>query len=101
MYSFKLESVVGSIVKISIVLSMDIKLVAFGIAKEILKTSLKELSMPDHATIGELKNLIIDRYPEFQKLKSLRFAINEDYQEEDFKISEGDEVVIIPPVSGG
>jgi molybdopterin converting factor small subunit len=41
------------------------------------------------------------QYHEFKKLQSINFAINEDYQEDNFQIHEGDEVVIIPPVSGG
>ena len=41
------------------------------------------------------------KYEGFQKLQSINFAINEDYQEDHFLLKEGDEVVIIPPVSGG
>ena len=41
------------------------------------------------------------KYPEFAKLQSLKFAVGENYQEDTFTLSENDEVVIIPPVSGG
>lgn len=80
---------------------MNIKLVAFGIAKEILKQTELEFKVDKDTEIGGLKALLISKYPEFEKLKSLRFAVNEDYQTDEYKIKSGDEVVIIPPVSGG
>ena len=80
---------------------MKIKLVAFGIARDILKDSNISFLFTDGKTIGDLKNALIKQYPEFEKLASLRFAVGEDYQEDDFELSEENEVVIIPPVSGG
>lgn len=80
---------------------MKIKLVAFGIARDILKDSIIYFLFTDGKTIGDLKNALIKQYPEFEKLASLRFAVGEDYQEDDFELSEENEVVIIPPVSGG
>ena len=43
----------------------------------------------------------VERYPEFAKLKSLSFAVGENYQDDSYALHENDEVVIIPPVSGG
>lgn len=80
---------------------MKIKLVAFGIARDILKDSNISFLFTDGKTIGDLKNALTKKYPEFEKLASLRFAVGEDYQEDDFELSEENEVVIIPPVSGG
>ncbi len=80
---------------------MDVKLVAFGIAKEILNASALDFSLNGDHNIGSLKQALIDRYPEFEKLRSLRFAVNEDYQDDSYSIQPTDEVVIIPPVSGG
>lgn len=80
---------------------MNIKLVAFGIAKDILNGPDKNFQLDEGTTIGALKKSLVAHYPEFEKLRSLRFAINEDYQEDDYELSADDEVVIIPPVSGG
>ena len=81
---------------------MKINIVAFGIAREILKsrTLLVELE-PSSATIAQLKQHLINRYPELSTLRSLSFAVGEDYQEDNYILNEGDEVVVIPPVSGG
>ena len=80
---------------------MDVKLVAFGIAKEILAASSLNFHLEGEQSIKGLKQALITKYPEFEKLRSLKFAVNEDYQEDDYSIQPTDEVVIIPPVSGG
>ena len=80
---------------------MNIKLIAFGIAKDILSNSQMDLELKEESRIEDLKSSLIRDYPEFNKLKSLKFAINEDYQDDSYQIKENDEVVIIPPVSGG
>lgn len=80
---------------------MKIKLRAFGIAKDILGNRILEIEVKEKATIANLKTLLIETYPTFSKLASLSFAVNESYQEDDFLLSEGEEVVIIPPVAGG
>lgn len=80
---------------------MTINLLAFGIAKDILNTNRSSLELEDEATIGQLKETLLLQYPEFQKLKSLSLAVGTEYQSDDFILSPLDEVVIIPPVSGG
>lgn len=80
---------------------MKIKLTAFGIAKDILGNRVLELEIVENATIANLKTQLIEVYPTFAKLAGLSFAVNESYQEDDFLLSENQEVVIIPPVAGG
>lgn len=80
---------------------MTIKLVAFGIAKDILKNKSIDFAVAEKLTVADLKADLCAQYPEFQRLKSFAIAINEEYQDDDFVIGERDEVVIIPPVSGG
>ena len=79
---------------------MKVKLVAFGIAKDILGASQVHIHI-DGDTILDAKKTLVRDFPAFEKLASLRFAVNEDYQPDDFVIGPSDEVVIIPPVSGG
>ena len=81
---------------------MQIKLIAFGIAKDILETQYLKLNLENKdTTIQGVKQALLQKYPAFAKLKSLSFAVNEEYQNDDFILSNNDEVVIIPPVSGG
>jgi len=80
---------------------MTIKLVAFGIAKDILQQSQMDFALDNGQKIKDLKRDLQARYPAFEKLQSLKFAVNEDYQDDSYELSATDEVVIIPPVSGG
>ena len=79
---------------------MKVKLVAYGIAREILKTKTLEFEFSGN-TIGDLKESLILGFPAFSKLRSLSFAVQENYQPDQFILQENEEVVIIPPVSGG
>lgn len=80
---------------------MKIDILAFGIAKDIIKSRSLMMELPEGGTVGELKNKLTNQFPDFQKLKSLAIAVNTEYRSDDFSLSENDEVVIIPPVSGG
>ncbi len=80
---------------------MKINLLAFGIAREILKAKNLELDVQSGATIALLKENLLKQYPDLGKLKSLSFAVGENYQQDSYTLSEKDEVAIIPPVSGG
>ncbi len=80
---------------------MKVTLIAYGIAKDILKAKQLEFELAEGNSIASLKHQLLSAYPEFSKLRSLAFAVGEDYQEDAFILKEKDEVVIIPPVSGG
>ncbi len=80
---------------------MNIRLIAFGIAKDILNTSKMEVALAAHADIKSLKERLTTDYPGFADLAKLSFAVNEEYRDDDFTLKDQDEVVIIPPVSGG
>ena len=80
---------------------MKIRVIAFGIAKDILQSRALEFEMNSGDSISTLRQMLIHQYPEFGKLKSLSFAVGVNYQQDSFGLKEDDEVVIIPPVSGG
>lgn len=80
---------------------MNIRLIAYGIAKDIIGGSEVSYSLQDGRTTGALKDSLQKKFPEFSKLASLRLAVDVDYVEDTYELTENDEVVIIPPVSGG
>jgi molybdopterin synthase sulfur carrier subunit len=80
---------------------MKIKILAFGIAKDILGARTMELDMVESISVGGLKAHLTEQHPEFSKLRSLALAINQEYVDDHQIIAENDEIVIIPPVSGG
>lgn len=79
---------------------MRVTLVAYGIAREILNAREKSLQW-EGGNIAALKTHLITAYPRLGALAKLSFAVGEEYRDDAFNLSEGDEVVIIPPVSGG
>ena len=80
--------------------SIAVKIVAFGITKELLGDKHIELIIPC-GTIESLRQELINKNPKFSMLPSLRFAVNDEFVENDFNLNNQDEVVLIPPVSGG
>lgn len=80
---------------------MEIEVIAFGIAKDIISGKQVTISLGADQTVGAARKQLSDTFPEFAKLSSLRFAVNADYVEDDYQLNAGDEVVLIPPVSGG
>lgn len=80
---------------------MEVKILAFGIAKDILGGAALHLSVPLDLTVEGLMKVLKERYPAFQELTSLAIAVNADYAQPDQIIKADDEVVIIPPVAGG
>lgn len=80
---------------------MKLKILAFGITKDILGAAEKELETQDDLKVGQLKRILEENFPLLVKLKSYFIAVNEEYAEDDQTIVNTDEVALIPPVSGG
>lgn len=80
---------------------MTIRLLAFGIAKDIMGGSAADIAVGEQPTVLNLKNALEQRYPELRRLKSFLIAINNEYAPDSRHIQPTDEVAIIPPVSGG
>ena len=80
---------------------MKITLLAFGIVKDIFGDRRLEIELPEHSTTTDLKALLNSQYPALQQLAVYRIAVNDEYSAANVVIKEGDEVAIIPPVSGG
>lgn len=80
---------------------MILRLIAFGIAKDILGKRQMEWEISDKSDIANLKKSLLEKYPTFADLANLSFAVGEEYRDDDFSLSENVEVVIIPPVAGG
>ncbi|MEZ4905131.1 MAG: MoaD/ThiS family protein [Spirosomataceae bacterium] len=80
---------------------MDLKIIAFGIAKEIIGQLEWPMELEEAGTVADLKGKLIEQFPDFQRLSSLRVAVNTEYVEDNTVLNPHDEIVLIPPVSGG
>ncbi|WP_216831302.1 molybdopterin converting factor subunit 1 [Alkalihalobacterium elongatum] len=52
-------------------------------------------------TVLQLKEMLLEKYPNLRSLDSTIVAVNEDYVKNDTLLKENDVVAFIPPVSGG
>lgn len=60
------------------------------------------LEFPDGTPVKAVCDRLISEHPELAKWRDItRFGINLVFVEPDTLLQEGDEVVLIPPVSGG
>ncbi|HVW97609.1 MAG TPA: MoaD/ThiS family protein [Mucilaginibacter sp.] len=80
---------------------MEIKILAFGIAKDIMGSSSVDLEMTNDATVYNLRYILEQQYPALKQLASYMIAVNNEYALPGDNLHERDEIAIIPPVSGG
>jgi len=79
-----------------------LRLKLFATLRERARASELEREFPDGTTVGEIWRRLQDEIPALRgHLDSVRFAVNQEYVEDDFTPRAHDEVAIIPPVSGG
>jgi molybdopterin converting factor subunit 1 len=77
------------------------KVLAFGIVKEIFDAPAIDIDIKEGDNVETLKGLLEKIYPALTGLGSYMIARNNEYAGADELIHEEDELAIIPPVSGG
>jgi len=80
---------------------MKVKVLLFGIARDIAGGAQQDVELDTGANVDALKKKLTGMFPRFNDLKSLMIAVNNEYAHGSTVLSESDEVAIIPPVSGG
>jgi MoaE-MoaD fusion protein len=74
----------------------------FAIVRELLGRASEERAIEHGTTIDDLMRDLESEQPRLRALRrSLMFMVNEEYAEPNHRLQEGDEVALIPPVSGG
>jgi molybdopterin converting factor subunit 1 len=81
---------------------MDVKVKYFATIRDIVGSGENTLQLPAGTTVGSLVRILSDRYAGVRPWAPyLRVAINRTYADVGTEIRPGDEVAVIPPVSGG
>jgi molybdopterin converting factor subunit 1 len=76
------------------------KILLFGIAKDIAGAPVIQVDAPINR-VSALKDHLYNRYPRLRELRSCMIAVNKVYAADEDTLQPGDEVAVIPPVSGG
>jgi molybdopterin converting factor subunit 1 len=78
-----------------------IKVLLFGAAAD--RAGTRETVIPaGNTTLDELWPVLAERHPNLSPMRdTLAFAVNGEYARGDARVSPGDEVAVLPPVSGG
>lgn len=80
---------------------MQLRLLLFGITKDIIGESPFLFDLSEGDSVGELIDQLLQDYPALIDLNSLAIAVNGEYASKETLIKPSDEVALIPPVSGG
>ncbi|HME33859.1 MAG TPA: molybdenum cofactor biosynthesis protein MoaE [Candidatus Sulfotelmatobacter sp.] len=81
---------------------MRVRVLFFGILKDLAGKSGDSLDLPDGASVRDVLAQYESLIPRLKEsLPSLALAVNQQYAAPDTKLKPGDEVALLPPVSGG
>jgi molybdopterin converting factor subunit 1 len=82
--------------------TMRVQVLFFGQLKDLTGRSSESLPLGDHATLHDVLAHYSEKYPSILRLSSsLALSINQEYAAQDAALRDGDEVALLPPVSGG
>ena len=81
---------------------MQVRILFFGMLKDLAGRGSDLLSLPEHATLGDVFTHYEALIPRLGKLAaSIAISVNQEFAGPDSKLKDGDEIAFLPPVSGG
>jgi len=82
--------------------AIHVRVLFFGAARDAAGHEELELSLSSPANVASAFAQLLAHYPALARFgNSLLLAVNQEYALPDRKISDGDELAVLPPVSGG
>jgi molybdopterin synthase catalytic subunit len=81
---------------------MQVRILFFGVLKDLAGRESDSLSLPDGATLADVLSHYQKRIPRWKDfVSSMAISVNQEYAAPDTRLKAGDEVALLPPVSGG
>ena len=84
---------------------MRVRLLCFGVLRDLLPVPADEIELPEDTTVRELLRILEQRTSNSRMdgkvWQSLAVAVNREYSSAGTVLRDGDEVALLPPVSGG
>jgi molybdopterin synthase catalytic subunit len=80
---------------------VNVQIRLFAMMAQHARTAMLTLDLPEGARAQSVKAELEKRYPRLPWPAGTLLAINQQYAAPDARVAPGDEIAIIPPVSGG
>ncbi len=81
---------------------MQVRVLFFGVLKDVLGRAGETVLLPEGATVGDLVARYEQAEPRLGKWRaSLAMSVNQEYARPESRLKNNDEVALLPPVSGG
>ena len=81
---------------------MQVRVLFFGVLKDLAGKASDSISLPENATLGDVLSHYEEVIPRLKDTAaSLAMSVNQEYAGPATKLRPGDEVALLPPVSGG
>src|SRR4051812_50080469 len=81
---------------------MRVRVLFFGVLKDLTGLASDSPELPEHATLADMLEYYERRLPRLKELvSSLAMSVNQEYAGPEARLKNGDEVALLPPVSGG
>ena len=77
------------------------RILTFAAAADICGGASVQLDLPEGSTVADLRRHLIERHPGLGELSDFAIARNQVFAGPQDAIGVGDELAVIPPVSGG
>ena len=81
---------------------MKIRVLFFASLAEKLGVQQRDLQLDEQAAVGDALRVLASDFPQLDAMKSgVATAVNMRYVSAEHRLEDGDELALIPPVSGG
>ncbi|KAI3438433.1 hypothetical protein D9Q98_000864 [Chlorella vulgaris] len=83
---------------------LEVRVLFFARSRELAGTNETTVSLEDGSSTKTLLLLLFQQYPQLEELRgNFVFSLNHEYlgTDEEQQLKAGDEVAVIPPISGG
>jgi molybdopterin converting factor subunit 1 len=81
---------------------MQVTVSLFATLRQIAGWKERQVTVSEGTTLGDLMQMLTEQHPELKLTeRTLYAAVNQEYAQKDTPLTDGDEVAIFPPVSGG
>jgi len=81
---------------------MQLRILFFGVLNELAGRDTDSLILPDDSTLADVLSHYQNNMPQLRNFSaSIAMSINQEYAGPEAKLKSGDEIALLPPVSGG